>query len=178
MVTYPCRDYTFISHSAVCMITYPRSDYIFIPHFTGHMITYPCRHWSKAILKRAPRTTLFGIYSISQYVHSCVMSLRVYYQFLVICMISFTTSCRVASRALWQFVTGYLQCQWSNPEEMEQIEQVNKDNKKTRQTNKQMKGQSEIAYLPKFANMMLIVMVIVITEILYIILIFDCFENQ
>ena len=42
----------------------------------------------------------------------------------------------------------------------------------------QMKGQSEIAYLPKFANMMLIVMVIVITEILYIILIFDCFENQ
>ena len=45
-------------------------------------------------------------------------------------------------------------------------------------TNKQMKGQSEIAYLPKFANMMLIVMVIVITEILYIILILDCFENQ
>ena len=45
-------------------------------------------------------------------------------------------------------------------------------------TDKQMKGQSEIAYLPKFANMMLIVMVIVITEILYIILIFDCFENQ
>ena len=43
---------------------------------------------------------------------------------------------------------------------------------------KTMKGQSEIAYLPKFANMMLIVMVIVITEILYIILIFDCFENQ
>ena len=41
-----------------------------------------------------------------------------------------------------------------------------------------MKGQSEIAYLPKFANMMLIVMVIVITEILYIIFIFDCFENQ
>ena len=49
-----------------------------------------------------------------------------------------------------------------------------------RPTNKhsKMKGQSEIAYLPKFANMMLIVMVIVITEILYIILIFDCFENQ
>ena len=47
-----------------------------------------------------------------------------------------------------------------------------------KQTDKQMKGQSEIAYLPKFANMMLIVMVIVITEILYIILIFDCFENQ
>ena len=44
--------------------------------------------------------------------------------------------------------------------------------------NNKMKGQSEIAYLPKFANMMLIVMVIVITEILYIILIFDCFENQ
>ena len=50
--------------------------------------------------------------------------------------------------------------------------------KRKKQTNKQMKGQSEIAYLPKFANMMLIVMVIVITEILYIILIFDCFENQ
>ena len=47
-----------------------------------------------------------------------------------------------------------------------------------RQTDRQMKGQSEIAYLPKFANMMLIVMVIVITEILYIMLIFDCFENQ
>ena len=31
-------------------------------------------------------------------------------------------------------------------------------------TNKQMKGQSEIAYLPKFANIMLIVMVIVINE--------------
>ena len=46
------------------------------------------------------------------------------------------------------------------------------------QTNMLMKGQSEIAYLPKFANMMLIVMVIVINEILYIILIFDCFENQ
>ena len=44
--------------------------------------------------------------------------------------------------------------------------------------NSLMKGQSEIAYLPKFANMMLIVMVIVINEILYIILIFDCFENQ
>ena len=29
-----------------------------------------------------------------------------------------------------------------------------------------MKGQSEIAYLPKFANMMLVVMMIVITEIL------------
>ena len=50
--------------------------------------------------------------------------------------------------------------------------------KTDRQTDRQMKGQSEIAYLPKFANMMLIVMVIVITEILYIILIFDCFENQ
>ena len=34
-----------------------------------------------------------------------------------------------------------------------------------KQTNKQMKGQSEIAYLPKFANIMLIVMVIVINEI-------------
>ena len=47
-----------------------------------------------------------------------------------------------------------------------------------RQTDRQMKGQSEIAYLPKFANMILIVMMIVITEILYIILIFDGFENQ
>ena len=35
-----------------------------------------------------------------------------------------------------------------------------------RQTDKQMKRQSEIAYLPKFANIMIIVMVIVITEIL------------
>ena len=50
--------------------------------------------------------------------------------------------------------------------------------KTDRQTDRQIKGQSEIAYLPKFANMMLIVMVIVITDILYIILIFDCFENQ
>ena len=41
-----------------------------------------------------------------------------------------------------------------------------------------MKGQSEIAYLPKFAYMILIVMMIVMTEILYIVLIFDCFENQ
>ena len=48
----------------------------------------------------------------------------------------------------------------------------------TQEINTKMKGQSEIAYLPKFANMMLIVMVIVIIEILYIILIFDCFENQ
>ena len=31
--------------------------------------------------------------------------------------------------------------------------------------NNEMKGQSEIAYLPKFANKMLIVMVIVINEI-------------
>ena len=41
-----------------------------------------------------------------------------------------------------------------------------------------MKGQSEIAYLPKFANIILIVMVIVINEIFQIILMFDCFENQ
>ena len=46
------------------------------------------------------------------------------------------------------------------------------------QLDMKMKGQSEITYLPKFANMMLIVMVIVITEILYIMLILDCFENQ
>ena len=51
-------------------------------------------------------------------------------------------------------------------------------NWKIERINRPMKGQSEIAYLPKFANMMLIVMVIVITEILYIILILDCFENQ
>ena len=37
--------------------------------------------------------------------------------------------------------------------------------KKPKQTNIVMKGQSEIAYLPKFANIMLIVMVIVINEI-------------
>ena len=41
-----------------------------------------------------------------------------------------------------------------------------------------MKKQSEIAYLPKFVNIMIIVMVIVITEILQIILLFDLFENQ
>ena len=35
-----------------------------------------------------------------------------------------------------------------------------------KQTDKQMKGQSEIGYLPKFANIMVIAMVIVITEIL------------
>ena len=35
-----------------------------------------------------------------------------------------------------------------------------------KQTNRQMKRQSEIAYLPKFANIMIIVMAIVITEIL------------
>ena len=35
-----------------------------------------------------------------------------------------------------------------------------------KQTDRQMKGQSEIAYLPKFAIIMLIVMVIVITDIL------------
>ena len=34
-----------------------------------------------------------------------------------------------------------------------------------KQTNRQMKRQSEIAYLPKFANIMLIVIVMVITEI-------------
>ena len=41
-----------------------------------------------------------------------------------------------------------------------------------------MKGQSEIAYMPKFANITLILMVIVTTEILKIILMFDLFENQ
>ena len=65
----------------------------------------------------------------------------------------------------WWYVKALMSYAWQNW-------QIN------RQTDTQMKGQSEIAYLPKFANMMLIVMVIVITEILYIILIFDCFENQ
>ena len=65
----------------------------------------------------------------------------------------------------WWYVKAFMSYAWQNW-------QTN------RQTDRQMKGQSEIAYLPKFANMMLIVMVIVITEILYIILIFDCFENQ
>ena len=41
-----------------------------------------------------------------------------------------------------------------------------------------LKGQSEIAYLPKFAKIMLIIMVIVIIEILKIIFKFDYFENQ
>ena len=62
---------------------------------------------------------------------------------------------------LWWYVKAFMSYAWQNG-----------------QTNKQMKGQSEIAYLPKFAYIMLIVMVIVITEILYTILIFDCFENQ
>ena len=35
-----------------------------------------------------------------------------------------------------------------------------------KQTDRQMKGQSEIAYLPKFAIIMLIVMVIVKTDLL------------
>ena len=65
----------------------------------------------------------------------------------------------------WWYVKAFMSYAWQNW-------QTN------RQTDRQMKGQSEIAYLPKFANMMLIVMVIVITEILYIVLIFDCFENQ
>ena len=47
-----------------------------------------------------------------------------------------------------------------------------------KQTDKQMKRQSEIAYLPKFADIMLIVMVKVIAEILEIILMFDSFDNQ
>ena len=50
-------------------------------------------------------------------------------------------------------------------------------------TDKQGKKQTderaiEIAYLPKFANIILIVLVIGITEILQIILMFDWFENQ
>ena len=65
----------------------------------------------------------------------------------------------------WWYVKAFMSYAWQNW-------QTN------RQTDRQMKGQSEIAYLSKFANMMVIVMVIVITEILYIILIFDCFENQ
>ena len=41
-----------------------------------------------------------------------------------------------------------------------------------------LKGQSEIAYLPKFGKKMLIIMVIVMIEILKIIFMFDYFENQ
>ena len=80
----------------------------------------------------------------------------------------------------WWYVKAFMSYAWQNWQTNRQTD---------RQTDKRtylpkckfwqvMKGQSEIAYLPKFANMMLIVMVIVITEILYIILIFDCFENQ
>ena len=69
----------------------------------------------------------------------------------------------------WWYVKAFMSYAWQNWQTNRQTD---------RQTDRQMKGQSEIAYLPKFANMMLIVMVIVITEILYIILIFDCFENQ
>ena len=66
----------------------------------------------------------------------------------------------------WWYVKAFMSYAWQNWQTNRQTD---------RQTDRQMKGQSEIAYLPKFANMMLIVMVIVITEILYIILIFDCF---
>ena len=69
----------------------------------------------------------------------------------------------------WWYVKAFMSYTWQNWQTNRQTD---------RQTDRQMKGQSEIAYLPKFANMMPIVMVIVITEILYIILIFDCFENQ
>ena len=81
----------------------------------------------------------------------------------------------------WWYVKAFMIYAWQNWQTNRQTD---------RQTDKRtylqisskfwqvMKGQSEIAYLPKFANMMLIVMVMVITEILYIILIFDCFENQ
>ena len=69
-------------------------------------------------------------------------------------------------RVWWWYVKAFMSYAWQNWQTNRQTD---------RQTDE---GQSEIAYLPKFANMMLIVMVIVITEILYIILIFDCFENQ
>ena len=69
----------------------------------------------------------------------------------------------------WWYVKAFMSYAWQNWQTNRQTD---------RQTDRQMKGQSDIAYLPKFANMMLIIMVIVITEILYIILIFDCFENQ
>ena len=72
-------------------------------------------------------------------------------------------------QVLWLYVKAFMSYAWQNWQTNRQTD---------RQTDRQMKGQSEIAYMPKFANMMLIVMVIVITEILYIILIFDCFENQ
>ena len=71
---------------------------------------------------------------------------------------------------VWRwYVKAFMSYAWQNWQTNRQTD---------RQTDRQMKGQSEIAYLPKFANMMLIVMVIVITEILYITLICDCFENQ
>ena len=93
----------------------------------------------------------------------------------------------------WWYVKAFMSYAWQNGQTNRQTDKrtylqklkILASNKPTNEHTCQnckfwqvMKGQSEIAYLPKFANMMLIVMVIVITEILYIILIFDCFENQ
>ena len=83
----------------------------------------------------------------------------------------------------WWYVKAFMSYAWQNWQTNRQTDrQTDKPtNEHTCQNCKfwqVMKGQSEIAYLPKFANMMLIVMVIVITEILYIILFFDCFKNQ
>ena len=102
----------------------------------------------------------------------------------------------------WWYVKAFMSYAWQNWQTNRQTDRQTETDKPTNEhtcqnckfwqvTNRQtnilaknckfwqvMKGQSEIAYLPKFANMMLIVMVIVITEILYIILILDCFENQ
>ena len=78
----------------------------------------------------------------------------------------------------WWYVKAFMSYAWQNWQTNRQT---------NRQTNilaenckfwQVMKGQSEIAYLPKFANIMLIVMVIVINETFQIILMFYCFENQ
>ena len=79
----------------------------------------------------------------------------------------------------WWYVKAFMSYAWQNGQTNRQTDKpTNEHTCKNWKFWQVMKGQSEIAYLPKFANMMLIVMVIVITEILYIILIFDCFENQ
>ena len=78
----------------------------------------------------------------------------------------------------WWYVKAFMSYAWQNWQTNRQTNRQTNILAKNCKFWQVMKGQSEIAYLPKFANMMLIVMVIVITEILYIILIFDCFENQ
>ena len=73
----------------------------------------------------------------------------------------------------WWYVKAFMSYAWQNWQTNRQT-----DRQTNRQTNilaknckfwQVMKGQSEIVYLPKFANMILIVMMIVITEILYVI---------